>query len=456
MENTGNPEEIAYEPVESLDETCDQYGALVDPQWHAPPRSVLVVDDDMAFQVLMNTLLTAHGYEVWQARSAAEASSYLAVREPGLIIVDYRLPVMDGITWITQIREAGNTTPIIFVSGTWCDAQMFSWLRNILKVSLVFGKPIDPHLFLQAIEDVLPSAPTAHSGQATTSMQQSFHSSDYENLLESGNLDESLQKLGEVIAISSNNPVAVHELTQIQRKLKTQKAVHTARLEYIGQMSAIWKELARVVVEAHNDQNDHGLVPLAFESAHKLKGTSGSYGLTHISEIAGQIESFLKSIDPSCTKEETNIYWSEILHLLTEGTDIVQALTSMDPAKNEDQEEQLISLLLVSPDDQYRALISKTVAHNIDLHVVNSAAGAATRAESISVDAAVIDLSLELGGSVSTLTKSLRSIRHRSQLPFIFIANPFQYADISELIYSGCSALLEPPVTEQALQDAVH
>jgi diguanylate cyclase (GGDEF)-like protein len=57
---------------------------------------------------------------------------------------------------------------------------------------------------------------------------------------------------------------------------------------------------------------------------------------------------------------------------------------------------------------------------------------------------------------VSTLTKTLRSIRHRSQLPFVFIANPFQYANISELIYSGCSALLEPPVTEQALQEAVH
>jgi DNA-binding response OmpR family regulator len=359
-----------------LDESYDQYGALVSQQIDVPVRSVLVLDDDIAFQALMNTLLTAHGYEVWQARSAAEASSYLAVKEPGLIIVDYRLPVMDGITWISQIRDAGNTTPIIFVSGTWCDAQTFSWLRNILKVSLVFGKPIDPHLFLQAIEDVLPSAPATHPGWAATSLHQSFHSSDYEDLLESGNLDESLQKLGEVIAASSSNPIAVHELTQIQRKLRTQKAVHTARLEYIGRMSVIWEELSRMVLEAHNDLHNLDLIRCAFESAHKLKGTSGSYGLTHISEIAAQIENFLKSIDPSCTKEETNIYWSEILHLLTEGTEIVHALTSIDPAKKEDQDEQLISLLLVSPDDQYRALISKTVAHNIDLHVVNSAAGA--------------------------------------------------------------------------------
>jgi diguanylate cyclase (GGDEF)-like protein len=283
-----------------------------------------------------------------------------------------------------------------------------------------------------------------------------LHSTDYADLIESANLDESLQKLDEVIASSGNNPVALHELTQIQRKLRTQKAVHSARLEYIARMSAIWKEMVEKVTEAQNNRNNHTLILLAFEAAHKFKGTSGSYGLTHISEIAGQMESFLKSIDPSCTKEETGIYWSEISHLLAEGTDIVQALTHIDPAKKEDQEERLISLLLVSPNDEYRTLISKTVAHNIDLHVVNSAAGAATRATSIAIDAAVIDLSLDIPGLVSTLTRSLRSIRHRSQLPFIFIANPFQYSNISELVYSGCSALLEPPVTAKALEDAVQ
>jgi len=418
-------------------------------------HSVMVLDDDGFFQDLIGNLLKAHGYDVWPARSVAEASSFMAGRQPDLIIVDYRLPIMDGITWITKLRESGKDTPVIFVSGTWCDASTFNWLRNILKVSLVFRKPIDPHLFLQAVEDVLPGQKSLPLPQETVSSQNTNAQADYSQFLQKGNFDQSLQKLDELIKAAGNDPMAVNELTQIRRKVRTQRVVHNARVEYIGRMPVIWLELVERIADARKHPADHSLTSSARECAHKLNGTSGSYGLSHISEVASQLENFLKYIDPSCTVEETKIYWTEIERLVFEGNEIVNALTHIDLEAAEGKEERLISVLLVTDNEAYRTLISQSVACNIDVHVVNSAAGALTRAGSMAFDVVVIDLSLDSSDLIAKLTKNLRSQQQDRQLPFIFIADPSQYSDISELIYGGCAGLLEPPVTAQALNDAV-
>jgi len=424
-------------------------------QNQAGQKCVLVLDDDVAFQDLMGNLLRAHGYEAVAARTAAEASFILAAGRPSLLIVDYRLPAMDGISWIASVREAGNNIPIIFVSGTWCDAKTFNWLRNILKVSLIFQKPIDPHLFMQAVEDVLPASAPTGLEPSQEPAHESLPKAEYAKFLEKGNFDETLAKIDALIVAESTNPVAVNELTQIRRKVRTQKVVHAARVQYIGNIPAIWNELANFIREAKDTANDPALLHLARDAAHKLKGTSGSYGLSHISEVAAHLESFLDCVDPSCTAAETNVYWSEIDRILVEGNAVIDGLTHIDIEDNEGKEERLISLLLVSPDNEYLSLMSSCVGCNIDVHVVNSAIGAETKAKSMPFDVAVIDLNLGSPELIGALTKELRSVRQFKQMPFIFIADPSQYSSFSELIYGGCSALLEPPVSDRTLVDVV-
>lgn len=467
-EKTEKTEKVEPEQVKSAPVKAAQIQATSIESAHPPQKSVLVLDDDSSFQDLVGSLLTAHGYEVWPARTAAEASSYLAVKQPSMLIVDYRLPVMDGITWISKLRESGNNLPILFVSGTWCDAKTFNWLRNILKVSLIFRKPIDPQLFLQAIEDLLPAEATVaveHEQRETVQSLHSLNKIDFSKMLENGNYEDSLQKLDELVIAAGDDPLVLKELDQIRRKVRTQKAVHSARVQYITQIPGIWRDLVQLVVDARNKANsnsdsntaDHSITLLALEAAHKLKGTSGSYGLAHISEIAAELENFLKCIDPSCSKEEMGIYWAEIERLLNDGQSIIDTLTHVNLESADGKEERAISLLLVSPQDTYRTLISHSANFNIDVHVVNSAAGAVTRANSMPFDIAVIDLSLdpESGGLIASLTKNLRSIRQCQKMPFIFIADPSQYSNISALIYAGCAGLLEPPVSVEALDESV-
>ena len=113
---------------------------------------ILIVDDDEAFRNLVIRLLSQRGFEVFEARSTRDANHILANNKFVLLIVDYKLPDIDGMTWIQQLRDRNITVPIAFCSGIWCDQSTFNWLRNILRVALVLNKPIDPQLFVEVIE----------------------------------------------------------------------------------------------------------------------------------------------------------------------------------------------------------------------------------------------------------------------------------------------------------------
>jgi DNA-binding response OmpR family regulator len=136
--------------------------------------SVLLIDDDQNFRALMKVLIESTGCEVLEARSGKDADALLRDHHPNLVIVDYRLPGVDGMQWIEKFREAGWTSPIIFLSGSWCDLQSFTKLRSLLKVNLILQKPIVPELFLDQIESLLPRRKEYHREDLS---EQSFQPS---------------------------------------------------------------------------------------------------------------------------------------------------------------------------------------------------------------------------------------------------------------------------------------
>src|ERR1700678_1233484 len=112
---------------------CRVRGAIL--MGNPAENTILILDDDGYFRSLIVELLSSHGYSVTEARSASEASQIVESNTPFLAIVDYKLPEMDGITWITKIKEAGHNFPVVFLSGSWCDSNTFHKLRNVLRVS---------------------------------------------------------------------------------------------------------------------------------------------------------------------------------------------------------------------------------------------------------------------------------------------------------------------------------
>jgi CheY-like chemotaxis protein len=80
--------------------------------------SVLVVDDERAWRVILETDLRMLGYRVALAQDAEEALARVAEARPEVAIVDLMLPgPMDGWALLTELRSAGTAVPIIFYSA---------------------------------------------------------------------------------------------------------------------------------------------------------------------------------------------------------------------------------------------------------------------------------------------------------------------------------------------------
>ena len=68
-------------------------------------KRVLVVDDDPATTQLLEDLLGEEGYAVDVAPNGAVAIDAMPLRPPDVILVDLRMPVMDGVAFVRACRD---------------------------------------------------------------------------------------------------------------------------------------------------------------------------------------------------------------------------------------------------------------------------------------------------------------------------------------------------------------
>ena len=81
--------------------------------------TVLVVDDAKVGRMLVETVLKADGHQVIDAESGAEALEMLEQIRPDLIILDVRMPGMDGFELCERIKARSDTRriPVVFLSA---------------------------------------------------------------------------------------------------------------------------------------------------------------------------------------------------------------------------------------------------------------------------------------------------------------------------------------------------
>ncbi|MGQ0699504.1 MAG: response regulator [Panacagrimonas sp.] len=76
---------------------------------------ILVVDDEAAIRKLLRIGLSAHGYEVIEAATGAEALRLAVARAPQLVVLDLGLPDLDGVEVIRRLRE-WSAVPVLVLS----------------------------------------------------------------------------------------------------------------------------------------------------------------------------------------------------------------------------------------------------------------------------------------------------------------------------------------------------
>jgi CheY-like chemotaxis protein len=82
------------------------------------PRRVLVVDDDESIRDLVEMALSSEGHQVMTAPHGAAALEAIAISPPDVILLDMKMPVMDGWAFTRAYREVpGPHAPIIVVTA---------------------------------------------------------------------------------------------------------------------------------------------------------------------------------------------------------------------------------------------------------------------------------------------------------------------------------------------------
>jgi len=107
------------------------------------PRAarVLAVDDNPGILDILREFLEARGYDVATARNGGDAMMILATSAFDVVLLDVRMPRVDGIAALRHIRTLHPELPVIMLTGN-ADIEL---ARSMLKLGAFdyIAKPVD-------------------------------------------------------------------------------------------------------------------------------------------------------------------------------------------------------------------------------------------------------------------------------------------------------------------------
>lgn len=115
--------------------------------------SILILEDDITFSLMLKTWLGRKGFEVSSVSSVSDARSRIEDASFDLILSDLRLPDGDGIDLLKWIKENNFVIPLIMMTSY---AEIQTAVQAIkLGASDYIAKPLNPEELLGKIKDVI-------------------------------------------------------------------------------------------------------------------------------------------------------------------------------------------------------------------------------------------------------------------------------------------------------------
>lgn len=80
------------------------------------PQTCLIVDDSRIIRKVARRIVEGLGFEVDEAADGAEALTYCMGAMPHVVLLDWQMPVMDGLTFLRRLRDlpGGRTPKVLF------------------------------------------------------------------------------------------------------------------------------------------------------------------------------------------------------------------------------------------------------------------------------------------------------------------------------------------------------
>ena len=117
---------------------------------------ILVIDDEPSIRDLLDTLLRRKGYDVVLAESGQKGLELFRRVHPDVIVLDLKMPGMNGLTVLQEVRSLDPGKPVIILTGAGT-AEAEQQVRA-LGVTEYVEKEFSLHLLGDALKRILNDA----------------------------------------------------------------------------------------------------------------------------------------------------------------------------------------------------------------------------------------------------------------------------------------------------------
>lgn len=115
---------------------------------------ILIVDDQYGIRVLLNEVFHKEGYDTYQAANGEQALAIADKDRPDLVLLDMKIPGMDGIEILKRLKDKDKTIQVIIMTA-YGELDMIQQAKDLGALTH-FAKPFDIDEIREAVKAQLP------------------------------------------------------------------------------------------------------------------------------------------------------------------------------------------------------------------------------------------------------------------------------------------------------------
>lgn len=117
-------------------------------------EKILIVDDQYGIRILLTEVLQKEGYTTFQAANGFQAIDITKEQAPDLVLLDMKIPGMDGIEILKRLKQHDETIKVIIMTA-YCELDMIQEAKDLGALTH-FAKPFDIDEIRKVVREYIP------------------------------------------------------------------------------------------------------------------------------------------------------------------------------------------------------------------------------------------------------------------------------------------------------------
>lgn len=114
---------------------------------------ILIVDDQFGIRLLLNEVFKKEGYQTYQAENGQIALKLAGMHLPDLVVLDIKIPGMDGIEILKRMKEIDPSIHVIIMTA-YGDLKMIHKAKELGALTHI-AKPFDIEELAKTVKEIL-------------------------------------------------------------------------------------------------------------------------------------------------------------------------------------------------------------------------------------------------------------------------------------------------------------